>query len=136
MSLVLDVSIAAAWAFDDETTMETEHIAFLVEDGGAVVPAHFAVELANILLTAERKKRISPAGLRDHMALLGKVRLKIDNETSVQAGERTADLARSETLSVQAAAYLELALRLGLPLATLDSRLVSAAHRCGVTVLP
>lgn len=136
MSLVLDASVAAAWAFDDETTMETEHIAFLVEDGGAVVPAHFAVELANMLLTAERKKRIAPAGLRDHMALLGKIRLKTDPETGAQAGERIADLARSEALTVYAAAYLELALRLGLPLATLDSQLASAAHRRGVTVLP
>ncbi|SNB74997.1 Predicted nucleic acid-binding protein, contains PIN domain [Arboricoccus pini] len=135
-SLVLDCSIAVAWCFADEAAPATDEILDRVRDHGAIVPSLWRLEVANVLLMASRRQRI-PAGtalaMLDQLAALP---LDEDRETSARAWTRTITLAQSESLTVYDAAYLELASRLGLPLATKDKELAAAGHRAGLTVLP
>jgi predicted nucleic acid-binding protein len=84
---------------------------------------------------AERRGRLSVAGLTRSVGLLQRLAVALDPEGSERAFRELLDLARSERLTVYDAAYLELALRLGLPLASKDSKLRQAAAGLGLTVL-
>jgi predicted nucleic acid-binding protein len=136
LSLVLDASVAAAWCFEDETTPQTERIALAIEQDRAFVPALFPFEIANVLLAAERRKRISRADVDRQLELFSNMPLLIDMETMGRVWDETLTLARAEKLTVYDAAYLELARRTGSALATLDGELAAAARRCGVVVNP
>lgn len=136
MSLVLDASVAIAWCFDDETTVGTERVADLVQDLGALVPQIFRLEVSNVLLMAVRRGRISLEGVVVHLGLLDDLSLLVDVDTSTRAWPETFELATRERLTTYDASYLELALRTGSDVATLDTDLIAAARRRGVTVLP
>lgn len=136
MNIVVDASIAAAWSFADETTPDTDRVADLVEIHGAQVPQLFHIEIANVLLVAERRGRISAGYADAQLGLLEMLSLRIDDATAEHAWHRTLQLARQERLTVYDATYLELALRLGADLATLDGDLIAAARRNGLAVLP
>jgi len=133
---VIDASIALTWCFEDEASPETDAIFDLVRDQGALVPAHWCVEVGNVLRQAELRGRIAPEDVTARLALMASLRILTDTETSDRAWRETMSLARSERLTVYDAAYLELALRRGLPLATLDRDLIAAAARLGAAVLP
>lgn len=136
MKIVIDASVAAAWSFEDEESPATERVAELVETFGAWVPNLFPTEIANVLLIAERRRRILPSQVDSQIQLLSALGLTIDLDSNLHAWNETFSLARDERLTVYDATYLELALRLGAHLATLDVDLAAAARRRGLTVLP
>jgi predicted nucleic acid-binding protein len=134
-AFVLDASIALAWCFHDEATSATEALLDQLEYDTAVVPALWPLELGNILAAAERRGRLTPPRVTEFLALINNLDIEIDGETAMRALRETLALARAESLTTYDASYLELAIRLGLPLATRDSQLGGTAARLGVTVI-
>lgn len=135
MSFVLDASIALAWCFSDEATPLTTALLKKIESEKAYVPQLWTLEMGNILVTAERKKRISFAKIVEFLSILEELDIQVDHETSLRGFHEIMSLAHSEKLTTYDAAYLELAMRLGLPIATKDSALKEAAKRLGVVIL-
>ena len=132
---VLDASVALAWCFEDENTPSARQILARLRAEAASVPATWPIEVANVLALAERRRRITPADSAEFIARLEDVAILVDGETSSRAFGRVLDLAREERLTAYDAAYLELAMRLGVPLASKDANLCNAAQRLGVSVL-
>ena len=133
---VIDASIALSWCFEDEATPETDRLFELVRDEGAVVPSLWHLELANVLLQAERRKRISAEDVATRLRLISVLPITTDRETSAKAWQDTLSIARVEGLTIYDAAYLELAIRLGVSLMTKDDQLAKAAKRRGVATRP
>jgi len=133
---VLDASVAVAWCFEDEATRFTESILDMLSAGAeAQAPAIWPLEVANALLVAERRSRIALAqvtALLQKIAALPIAVLPID---PTRAFDHILPVARQQSLSGYDAAYLELALRQALPLATLDEQLRRAAKTTGVILL-
>ena len=134
--LVVDASATLAWVFDDERDEFAEAVLSRVAEAGAIVPAHWILEVTNGLLLAHRRRRLRP---REHpvdiLDRLGRLPIRIDEETAVRAWRETTALAESFRLTTYDAAYLELALRLGAVLVTLDSGLSHAATSADVRIL-
>ncbi len=127
MSLVLDSSVTLAWVYSDETTEAISHVFDLLSESGAWVPGLWRLEVANILEMGTRRGR-HDADFRDStLADLALLPIHLDPETDQQAWGATARLAERHRLTLYDAAYLELALRRGLHLATLDHDLRAAA---------
>lgn len=99
-----------------------------------VVPEHFWLEVSNAALMAQRRNRIPGSDLPKFIAFLDELQIHTDMTTGVRALSSIHDLARAENLTVYDAAYLDLALREGLPLATLDEALIRAAASSGATI--
>ena len=135
MSLVLDSSATLAWAYSDETTAAVRHVFDLLSEDGAWVPGLWKLEVANILEMGVRRGRHDAAFRDATLADLALLSISLDPETDRQAWGATVQLAARHRLTLYDAAYLELALRRGLPLATLDRELRSAASAEGVVVL-
>ena len=133
--VVIDASVALAWCFRDERTEATATLLERVQTDAAAVPSLWHLEVANVLALAERRGRITPAESTELIALLETLEIVVDDETPSRALGRVLDLAREERLTAYDAAYLELAMRLGLPLASKDADLCDAAERLGVSVL-
>lgn len=131
-TFVLDGSITLAWFFEDETNAYAESVEDSLVSAAAVVPALWPLEVANGLLVGERRKRTTEAKASEFIVLLGALPIRIDGETASRAWQETLRLARTHKLSAYDAAYLELAIRRGLPLATLDENLKAAAAAVGV----
>jgi predicted nucleic acid-binding protein len=134
-AFVLDASIALAWCFADEATPATDALLSRLADEDAIAPALWRLEVANALTMAERRGRLSVAGLTRSVNLLQRLAVAIDVDGPDRAFRELLDLARSERLTVYDAAYLELALRLGLPLATKDAKLRKAGAGLGLALL-
>lgn len=134
-AFVLDASIALAWCFADEATPATDALLDRLADEEAVAPALWRLEVANALTLAERRGRLSVAGLTRSVNLLQRLAVAIDAEGPDRAFRELLDLARSHRLTVYDAAHLDLALRLGLPLASKDARLRKAAAGLGLALL-
>ena len=133
--IVLDASIAVAWCFEDEKTADSEWALDAIASGaGPLVPALWPYEVANALLAAERRKRVTGAQAAHFLSRLGNLGISIDDSHPSRTFEQVTSHAREWDLTVYDAAYLELAMREGLPLATLDAGLKSAAHRAGVRI--
>lgn len=135
MSLVLDSSAILAWIYAEETTQEIRAVLDQVIDRGAWVPEIWKLEVGNALQTALRKGRIDAAFRDASFADLGHLPIRVDSETGRQAWGATLQLSETHRLTVYDAAYLELALRRALPLATLDEQLRTAAMAEGVLLL-
>jgi len=129
VSFVLDSSVALTWCFDDEKTPATESLFDLAGENGVIVPLLWPAETLNGLLMAERRKRISASQRKKMIELLCQTLLEFDLETNDRIWTETAQLAERNRLTVYDAAYLELALRRQLPLATLDEDLRRAANK-------
>src|SRR4029077_18552798 len=125
-----------AWCFDDEATPATRALLDRFDNEQAEVPALWHLELADVLSSSERKRRITPARTSEFIALITGLPIAIDEETSNRALGAVLELARSQRISAYDASYLELAMRRGIPLATKDEDLAKAARRVGVTLLP
>jgi predicted nucleic acid-binding protein len=135
MSVVLDCSVTLAWVHREEITSAVNHIFDLLRQGGAWVPGLGRLEVGNALQTGIRRKR-HDADFRDTtLADLGTLPIQVDSETDDQAWGATLQLAIRHQLTTYEAAYLELALRRNLPLATLDEELRRAAKAEKVAVL-
>jgi predicted nucleic acid-binding protein len=133
--LVLDASVALAWCFKNEASAAADRVLERLAAEAASVPAIWHLEIANVLALSERRRRITPARSAEFIALLEILVIVVDEETPSRALGRVLDLAREERLTAYDAAYLELAMRLGIPLASKDGDLCNAAERLGVNVL-
>lgn len=133
-ALVIDSSTALSWCFEDEASPGSDALFERVRDQGAVVPGLWHLELANVLLQAEKRGRITTADVAMRLDLIAELPITTDNETTARAWREILGLARAEGLTTYDATYLELAIRRGLPLQTKDEALIGAAKRCGVAV--
>lgn len=133
-SLVLDCSVLVPCFFEDETHPYAEQVLDYLRDGQAVAPVLWKLEFANVLLVAERKKRISRKQSMNIANAVRKLPLEDDSESLSCGLSHVLDLGRAYGLTAYDAAYLELAMRLGLPLATLDAQLRAAAKAAGVSM--
>ncbi|MGZ3356966.1 MAG: type II toxin-antitoxin system VapC family toxin [Isosphaeraceae bacterium] len=131
-NFVLDGSVTMVWGFEDEADDYAEAILERMPDLQAHVPSLWPLEVANALLVGERRRRITPAETARFLAILGAFPITVDDQTVAHAWSDTMHLARAHNLSSYDAAYLELAIRLGLPLAALDGKLKTAAGAMGV----
>ena len=122
-AFVLDCSVAVAWLFQDEATKETDLLLDKLKQDAALVPFHWRLELANVLTQAERRNRITPAQVAVSIEFVTRLPIEIDAETERRSFRELLALARSARLTTYDAAYLELAMRKGLDLATLDKAL-------------
>ncbi len=135
MQLVLDCSVAISWCLVDENNDYANAILSMMPDSEAFVPGIWSLEIANVLLVAERRNRITQEQSEEAITLLQSLLIQVDTATDVNALGATLALGRQEGLASYDAAYLELSLRLGLPLATIDIHLAKAATRCGVELV-
>jgi predicted nucleic acid-binding protein len=132
MAFVLDASITACWAFQDEDHPDAGLAFHRMRAEEAVVPCLWWFEVRNILVVNERRRRIAESDTAAFLLNLARLRVRLDRVPEEDAVLR---LARTHRLSVYDAAYLELARREGLPLATLDADLRRAAAKEGVALL-
>jgi predicted nucleic acid-binding protein len=134
IGFVLDNSIVMAWSFEDESDEYADAVLDRLATTSAVVPALWPLEVANALLMGERRKRSTEAETIKWTAILASLPIVIDGETNAHAWSDTLSLARGHNLTAYDAAYLELAIRRGLPLATIDRKLKLAAGTVGVAL--
>jgi predicted nucleic acid-binding protein len=132
---VLDCSVALSWFFEDERSQAADQLLEELETEAAVVPSLWYFEMANILAIGERRKRTTAARIAEFLAQLERLAIIADDEIPARAFVRVLNLARSERLTAYDACYLELAMRLGIPLATKDRALARAATRLGVVAI-
>ena len=135
MSFVLDSSVTLAWCFEDEQTPPVMALLDRVTEVGAVVPLLWPLEALNALLIAERRGRLDLARRRRLAGFLQDLPITLDTETASQAWSAVAGLADRFRLTAYDAAYLELAQRRRLPLATLDRQLRVAGKALDVPLL-
>jgi len=137
MNLVLDSSLALTFVLEDEATPESDAILDSLGSGAlAHVPALWRWEVANGLLMAERRKRITSAENHRHLAHLKALPIELDASAFEEAWSGTQALARKHKLTIYDAAYLEVAIRHGVALGSLDTGLRAAAKAEGVPLLP
>lgn len=132
---VLDASMAMAWHFADEEDAATLAIEELADSETVIVPTHWFAEISNTLLNGERRGRASLAESARFFDRLSGLDLKIDEIAPQIYWTRLLPLARAHRLTIYDTLYLELAERLGLPLASLDADLRAAARRVGVRLV-
>jgi predicted nucleic acid-binding protein len=135
VSLILDSSAALAWIYADEITHAIRQVFDLLRENGAWVPSLWRLEVANILEMGVRRARHDVAFRDATLADLALLPINLDPETDRQAWGATLRLAERHRLASYDAAYLELAQRRRLPLATLDSNLRAAASKESVPLL-
>ena len=137
MSFVLDASVALLWLVPDTNPAGVDYASATLKALGqsqARVPSLFTLEVANVVAKVESKGHVAEADSQRFIALLGQLNFITDQATAAQALGDTLNIARRYKLSAYDAAYLELALRTGLPLATLDANLANAATIAGVLI--
>lgn len=136
MSLVLDSSVSLAWLHEDEHAHGVAAVFDRLIESGAVVPLLWPLEVANSLTVATRRGRISRDQRAAFLRSLANLDIATDPQTNDHAWSASLQLSDLYGLTVYDAAYLELAQRLRVPLATLDAALAAAARKAGVEVLP
>ena len=135
MSFVLDNSVTMRWFFGDGKPQELVYAGKVLDamkNTSALVPATWGLEVANVIAKAEAKGWVTEARSEVFLEMLEGVDIEVDTATFSHVLSHTLQLARRYKLSAYDASYLELALRLGLPLATLDEDLQKAAKKAGV----
>ena len=130
---VVDASISAAWFLPDEATPDTEAALQATATHDVWVPALWLLEVGNLLLSAQRRKRITADKRRELAAAASGLRIKVDREpVAISALD---EIAARHGLNAYDAAYVELALRRGLPLATSDGALMAAMAKADVAAV-
>ncbi len=134
---VIDCSLALAWVLPDETSPRADRLRRRLSRGSRLwVPALWWYELSNVLVTAQRRKRLTEADARLAIEHYRRLPIETEFERDTESLWRACLMAVRYGLSAYDAAYLEIAHRKGLRLATLDRALISAAHKAGVSVIP
>lgn len=136
MSIVIDASVALAWVFGDEQHDAAWTVVEHLLDDTALVPSHFHLEIANGLLVALRRGRLTADQARSAVVALGALPIEVDPDTPGHTFSDIWPLAARHGLTTYDAAYLELAVRRRLPLATMDEPLARAARDEAIAVLP
>ena len=134
-AFVLDASVAVAWCFADESTPAAWALLDRLGATPGHVPALWELEIGNILLGAERRQRITRARAVEFLGILGELDIRVDPDLPGRPFRDILPLARETRLTTYDATYLELAMRLGLPLATKDRALAQAAGAAGIETL-
>jgi predicted nucleic acid-binding protein len=132
---VVDNSVIMSWCFKDETSHYADIVLNMLTEAAAVVPSIWPLEVVNVLLVAERQKRLSESDSIRFITLLSQLPIIVEYERSDMMMKALLALARANSLSSYDASYLDLAMRKGLPIATLDNKLIEAAGRIDVPVL-
>jgi len=137
LNFVLDNSVSMRWLLkdgkpQDQDIVYANNVLEMMKNISAVVPAIWGLEVANVLARAEAKGQVTAAHSQAFLELIEGITIDVDTETFTRALSGTLDLTRRYKLSAYDASYLELALRLGLPLASLDETLLTAAKKAGV----
>jgi predicted nucleic acid-binding protein len=135
MNFILDASVALSWCFADEATPTSKHLLRQLETSIAHVPAVWRLEVGNALLSAIRRQRLTPADATEFLFLVDQLNIEIDLAMSERANHEIFFLAQAQELTTYDAAYLDLAMRRALPLATRDHALIAAAKRVGVDII-
>jgi len=131
---VLDNSVVMAWCFEDESNTMADAVLEQMQTKIAIVPSIWPLEVGNVLLVAERRGRLSQADSSRFITMLANLPILSELETRQRAMSDIFFLAREYSLSTYDASYLDLAMREGVPLATLDKRLRQAATKCQVSL--
>ena len=131
---VIDTSVVMSWCFKDETNRYADGILDLLEEATALVPSIWPLEVGNVLLVAERRKRLSEADSMRFITLLSELPIIVEQEPPERMIHEILTLAREHKLSSYDASYLDLAMRKGLSIATIDKNLVAAAKRSRVPI--
>jgi predicted nucleic acid-binding protein len=124
-----------SWCFADEVDGYSDAVLDLLPEAEVLVPSIWPLEVANVLLVAERRERINEAQLARLVELLRSLPVIVDGAALDRIMGAVLPLAREHKLSIYDAAHLELAMREGIPLATRDNSLVQASRRCGVPLV-
>jgi predicted nucleic acid-binding protein len=132
---VIDTSVVMTWCFKDETSKYADAILDSLDVSIAVVPSIWPLEVGNVLLLAERKKRLGEADSSRFVALLAELPIMIEQGLPERMMKEILALAREHKLSTYDASYLDLAMRKGLPIATLHNGLIAAAKRSQVPII-
>jgi predicted nucleic acid-binding protein len=135
LSLVLDSSATLAWIYAEETTQDIREVFDTVTEGRAFVPSLWRLEVANSLTGAMRRGRIGAEFRRAALADLAFLDIIVDDQTDSNAWGETLALADRFRMTVYDAAYVELAARRRLPLATLDAEMRAAGAALGLQLL-
>lgn len=131
---ILDNSVTMSWCFEDESNQYADKILDSLYENSALVPIIWPLEVVNVLLVAERRNRLSNAASGRFINLLTKLPIIVaDDRPETRMSELLA-LSRINNLSSYDASYLQLAIKYGLPLATLDKRLREAAKSVEVPI--
>lgn len=134
---VVDPSMAMTWLFTDEKRADCDALQDeLATTSEAIVPQHWSIEVANAILMGERRKRVSAAMVRMFVESIDALRVHEDHLARKNVFSDTLSIARAHNLTAYDAAYLELALRTGARLGSLDGSLRRAAKSMGVEVFP
>ena len=133
---VLDVSIALAWAFRDETSPYATSVIGRLRRDRAAAPGIWTIEVSNALIVAVRRGRIDEMNAYRIHRVIQDLPMEIDwDYTAATLGHRVLRLGIDHGLTAYDACYVDLAIRRGLPLATLDERLARAASKAGIEIL-
>lgn len=134
-AFVLDSSVALTWYLPRQQTAPTDALMHRMAEEGAISTALWPLEVANVLLIYERRGQLTAADRACAITFYNSAPIELDDQTEARAWSTAYDLALAHKLTVYDAGYLELSLRSGLPLATLDHSLSKAASALGVAVL-
>ena len=134
-TFVVDNSVVMSWCFKDETNQYADAVLDKLSETTAIVPAIWPLEVVNVLLVAERRKRLKQADSVRFITLLSKLPIVVEHEWPEKMMTGLLALGRAKNLSSYDASYLDLAMRKDCPLATLDKKLMEAAKEVDVAIL-
>jgi len=129
---ILDCSMTMAWFFEDESNLRSQAVFFSLDEQKILVPSLWPLEVANVLICAERRNRTTAAKIAKFVDMLARLPIVVDAHTAEIALGDILTLARRHRLTAYDAAYLELALRTGCPLASFDDSLNETAAALGI----
>lgn len=132
---VLDCSVCMAWCFKDQADSYTRAVLDRIAASQPLVPSVWPLEVSNVLLVGERRRKLNQTDSSRFVDFLRELPIAVDEEAPRRAFDSIISLARDHRLSAYDAAYLELAMRHGLPLATRDEQLRKAARNVGVPLM-
>jgi predicted nucleic acid-binding protein len=132
--IAIDASVALAWCFPDEASNYADSVLLALENQTVIVPTIWAVEITNALLVGERRKRIRQPEIRRFVDLLKGLSVVEERQKFAETVSNVLPLAREYDLSAYDAAYLDVAIRHEIPLATLDAAMQKACTAAGIEI--
>lgn len=132
MTIVVDASVVVRWLFEDEKSDAAEKVLRDIHKQGGSAPSLLTLEVCNALVVGVRRKRLSDADMHQGIEIVKSVPIQLDDINGIRVLSDVTKLAQLYELTVYDATYLELAMRMSIPIATFDSALRTAAKKAGV----
>ena len=132
---VVDNSVVMSWCFKDETNRYADAVLDRLSESTAIAPSIWPLEVVNVLLVAERRKRLKQVDSVRFITLLSQLPIVVEDKGSEKVMNDLLALGRTSRLSSYDASYLDLAMRKDCPIATIDKKLMEAAKEVSVTIL-